>query len=147
MPPVPPEFVDYGDTLVLLIVALSSAIVASFLTHLFVKRRAQRALKRDVLNRFVGCRFALTSRSLQQRADGEPFVSLNQISIVYANDLGVRRALRTMFDDLHTPNKLIPNIVALIRQMAKAADVKLEQEWDDDFFARPFTPGGFSSVE
>ena len=72
--------------------------------------------------------------------DGEPFVSLNQISIVFANDPGVRRALRTMFDDLHTPQKLVPNIVALIRQMAKAADVKLEDEWDDDFFARPFTP-------
>ena len=146
MPPLPPEFIDVGDIRDLLFAALSSAVfasvLASFLTHRLVQRRSQRALKRDVLMRFVGSRFALTSSSNLHLSDGDPFVSLNQISVVFAKDAGVRRALRTMFDNLHTPDKLTANVVALIRQMARAADVKLEEEWDDDFFARPFAPPG-----
>lgn len=51
------------------------------------------------------------------------------------------QALKTMFDNLHVPQKLTPNIVALVRKMAKASDVRLE-EWDDNFLASPFTPSG-----
>ena len=146
-PPIPPEFFDFGDFIRngLLGLGALSALVASFLAHRFVQRRSRQALKRDVLYRFVGTRYVLTSLPIRVRADGEPFVALNQVSVVFADDPEVRRALRTMFDDLHTPQKLVPNIVALIKKMAEAADVTVGEEWDDNFFARPFSPGSVTS--
>ena len=55
-------------------------------------------------------------------------------------DKKVRQTLRTPFDEIDDSKKLVPNVVSLIRYMAKAADVRLGTELDDDFFARPFTP-------
>ena len=94
--------------------------------------------KRDVLRRFVGNRYVLTSPPNISR-EGEPFVALNEIFVVYAEHPQVIAALKKMHEELGTKNRLVDNILTLTKAMAKAAEVPV-QELNDEFIARPFTP-------
>ena len=44
-----------------------------------------------------------------------------------------------MHNELGQDGRLSPNIIALVRAMAAAAEILL-QDLDDDFIERPFTP-------
>ena len=60
-------------------------------------------------------------------------------SVVFAGFPDVTKALSTMHNELGQDGRLSPNIIALVRAMAAAAEILL-QDLDDDFIERPFTP-------
>ena len=101
-------------------------------------RSDQLAVKRDVLRRFAGNRYVMVENSLGVQPTGEPFVALNEAFVVFAGDLKVIEALKTMHAELGRPNRLVDNIVTLVKEMAAAADVPIGL--NDSFIERPFVP-------
>ena len=99
------------------------------------------SIKRDVLRRFVGNRFRLTNTAVRSSRDhdGEPFVALNEVFVVYASDREVILAVSRMHEELAVEGRLLDNIMTLTKAMAKAARVPLKR-LNDDFMLRPFTP-------
>ena len=126
------------STLMILLSGLSGVLISHHLTQ----RSTQRSAKRDVLARFVGNRFALADPTLQARTNGEPFVSLNEVCVIYANDKDVIAAVRKMHEEIADSERLNDNIVTLIKCMAEAADVPMKDALNDRFFTNPFTPKG-----
>lgn len=116
---------------------LLSGVVAVIISIWFQHRFKVLMIKRDVLRRFVGNRYALTESLMGQA--GEPFIALNEIFIVYAKDQQVIAALNKMHEELGLPGRLSDNIVTLTKAMANAAKVPLNQ-LNDEFITRPFTP-------
>ena len=71
--------------------------------------------------------------------DGEPFVALNEVFVVYADHPPVISALKKMHEELGIQNRLSDNILTLTKAMAKAAKVPI-RDLNDEFITRPFTP-------
>ena len=94
--------------------------------------------KRDVLRRFAGNRYVMVESGLGVQPTGEPFVALNEAFVVFAGDSEVIEALETMHAELGRPNRLIDNILTLVKEMAAAADVPIGL--NDSFIERPFVP-------
>ena len=84
-----------GAILTVLLSGLFAAVIANWLHD----RSNTLSVKRDVLRRFVGNRYLLTAPGNRSR-EGEPFVALNEIFIVYAEDPPVIKALRKMHEEL-----------------------------------------------
>ena len=134
-------------SLVVTIVAVLIAAVSTFIAFKAVRqaehlqqeqwKRDELALRRDVLRRLFAYRYRLTE-SLAGK-DGEPFIALNEAFVVYADFPKVTKALTRMHDQLESDGHLIRNIVALVRAMADAANISV-QDLDDGFIERPFTP-------
>ena len=119
------------------ITVILSGITAALVSSYFQKRKDERELKRDVLRRFVGNRYFLTAG--QQSESGEPFIALNEIFVVYAQDREVIDAIKKMKEELDKQNRLIDNILTLTKAMAKAAKVPING-LNDNFIVEPFTP-------
>ena len=98
----------------------------------------QLAVKRDVLRRFAGNRYVMGENGLGVQPNGEPFVALNEAFVVFAGDSEVIEALQNMHAELGRPNRLVDNIVTLIKEMAAAADVSIDL--NDSFIEHPFAP-------
>ena len=113
---------------------LFSGILATIIAVSLQHRNNVLMIKRDVLRRFVGNRYALTE-NLKGHA-GEPFIALNEIFVVYAKDQQVITALKKMHEE---PGRLRDNIVTLTKAMALAAKVPIKG-LNDEFITRPFTP-------
>ena len=111
-----------------------SGLLAAIISVSLQRRFNVLMIKRDVLRRFVGNRYALTE-SLKGHA-GEPFIALNEIFVVYAKDQQVIAALKKMHEE---PGRLSDNIVTLTKAMALAAKVPIN-DLNDEFITRPFTP-------
>ena len=97
-------------------------------------RRRERDAKMDVLRRIVGHRYRLTDR--HDFVDGEPFIALNEASLMFANDATVVNALRALGEDADTSVAL----TRVVRAIARTIPVNL----DDDYFhqfPRPLTAG------
>ena len=101
--------------LTILLSGLSAAVISNWLHD----RSSMLSAKRDVLRRFVGNRYLLTSPSNISR-EGEPFVALNEIFVVYAEHPQVIAALKKMHEELGTKGRLVDNIVTLTKAMAKS---------------------------
>ena len=89
------------------------------------------------MRRLLAFRYRLTKGHMV--TDGKPFVALNEAWVVFAGFPDVTKALSTMHNELGQDDRLPPNIIALVRAMAAAAEILL-QDLDDDFIERPFTP-------
>ena len=98
----------------------------------------QLAMQRDVLRRFAGNRYLLGEKGLGVQSNGEPFVALNEAFVVFAANPEVIEALQIMHAELDRPNRLVDNIVTLVKEMAAAADVPIDL--NDSFIERPFAP-------
>ncbi|MYB76354.1 MAG: hypothetical protein F4X83_04510 [Chloroflexi bacterium] len=126
-----------------LVISLISAVFAGM--ALINSRRLQKAqrepqklnLRRDVLRRLFAYRYRLTESLMG--GDGEPFIALNEARIVYAGFPRVTEALNKMHRELGIEGLLSLNIVALVRAMANAANVSVD-DLDESFIERPFTP-------
>ena len=122
-----------------LIVAIVSVCIAA-VTVCMSKRlqenqwkRDEMEARRDVLRRLVAYRYRLTE-SLKGM-DGEPFVALNEALVVYAEFPQVMEALT----DINNGKGLSRNIVDLVRAMAMAANLSIDN-LNDEFIEHPFTP-------
>ncbi len=126
-----------------LVISLISAVFAGM--ALINSRRLQKEqweqdklnLRRDVLRRLFAYRYRLTESLMG--GDGEPFIALNEARIVYAGFPRVTEALNKMHRELGIEGLLSLNIVALVRAMANAANVSVD-DLDESFIERPFTP-------
>ena len=116
---------------------LLSGILAVIISSWQQRRFSVLIIKRDVLRRFVGNRYALTESLMGQ--SGEPFIALNEIFVVYAKDQQVIAALKKMHEELRLSDRLSDNIVTLTKAMAKVAKVPIN-DLNDEFITRPFTP-------
>ena len=92
-------------------------------------------IKKDVLRRVVGYRFLLTRRGCVLQ-NGEPFVSLNEALVVFADEPEVVLALRSLASD-EPEGGLVPKV---IRLMARSAGVPLPTSVVDDDIRHPLTP-------
>lgn len=117
-----------------------AALVAAFVSARLQQRASVIANKRDVLRRLVGYRFSLTTAAFGNSDNGEPFVALNEILVVYADHEDVVCALKAMLRDSGDDSKLHGNLTNLIRRMADAARVPFAQ-LDNELLLQPFTPG------
>lgn len=99
--------------------------------------RDELELRRNVLRRLLAYRYRLTAGRVG--TEGEPFVALNEAWVVFSRFPEVTGALTKMHDELGVEGRLRPNIIALVRVMAAAAEIPV-QNLDDDFIERPFTP-------
>ena len=130
------------ETIATVIISASvSGLLATCVSFYLYRQHTKNLLKRDVLRRLVGNRFVLTK--LGEGGKGEPFIALNEIFIVYADHATVISALKKMHENLAVPNRMSDDLISLVKAMAKAAKVPINQ-LNDDFFLRPFTP---SSIE
>ena len=117
---------------------LLAVVISAAISYWLHRRFVSLSVKRDVLRQFVGNSYILTKPTIGHI--GEPFVSLNQIYVVYAEDEQVIRALRKLHEELTTvPESLIGNILQLIKAMVKAAEVPWS-ELNEEFIRRPFSP-------
>ena len=126
---------DSTSPIWLLVASLLSGLVAVLVTLFVRARQDQREIKRDVLRRLAGTRYLLTRRG-QVLPSGEPFVALNEVFVVFADEPDVLNALERLRKDGGESNA--ENIVALIKRMAAAAEVPVNL--DDAFIRNPFTP-------
>lgn len=118
--------------------ALLGALLVAFLQSYLHRKYDQVERKRDVLRRFVGSRHFLTG-SLHGRTSAEPFISLNETFIVFADSPAVISALRKLHQELQRPDRLVDNILTLTKAMATASSVRMDN-LNDDFIVHPFTP-------
>ena len=128
----------YMNQIVLsLLSGMIGVIIGSFLQSYLHKRYNRLEQKRDVLRRFVANRHFLTE-SLRDSRDGtEPFISLNEMFIVFADSPPVISALKKFRQELK--QNQVDHILTLIKAMAIASKVCID-ELDDDFISHPFTP-------
>ena len=125
-------------TIVLSVISLLlSGVVAASISSWMHQQFNELAVKRDVLRRFVGHRYLLTSSFVGR--EGEPFVALNEIFVVYADHPEVLTSLRNMHDQLRVFGQLPKNILTLTTAMAKAAKVPI-RELDQQLINKPFAP-------
>ena len=122
-----------------LVSGLIGAVVAVLIQSCLNYRLSQFSMKRDVLRRFVGNLYTLTSNDPVPLQPGrEPFVALNEALVVYSKDRTVLDALRTMRVGLGHPGQLADNIVTLVKAMADVCGLAVNL--NDSFIDRPFTP-------
>ena len=100
-------------------------------------RRDELELRRDVLRRLFAYRYRLVE-TLKGK-DGEPFIALNEASIVYEGFPKVTGALNLLRREPTEEGSLSRSIVAIVRAMAEAAEISV-QDLDDCSIERPFTP-------
>ena len=126
-----------------LISAVSSAVAAIFLACIAYSQHRQKKLelRRDVLRRLVAYCYRLTAGF--QGRDGEPFIALNEVKIVYAKFPSVIERLEGLHDKLKKKSSPIPDLMALIKAMALAAKYPVK-DINSKLFERPFTPSGKS---
>lgn len=71
--------------------------------------------------------------------DGEPFIALNEARIVYAGFPRATEALNKVHRELGIEGLLSLNLVALVRAMANAVKVSVN-DLDESFIERPLSP-------
>ena len=122
-----------------LVSGLIGAVVAVLIQSCINYRLSQLSMKRDVLRRFVGNLYTLTSNDPVPLQPGrEPFVALNEALVVYSKDTAVLDALRTMRAGLGQPGQLADNVVTLVKAMADVCGLAVNL--NDSFIDSPFTP-------
>ena len=113
---------------------LVAALAATGIQVWLHRRYDQRERRRDVLRRLVGNRHFLRGDPDVQ-SNAEPYISLNEIFVVFANYPDVVSAVK----QYHRTHGL-DDLLTLIKVMAKASDVPIDNV-NDEFILRPFGPG------
>ena len=123
----------------ILLSGVVAALVATVISSWMHDRSSILSAKRDVLRRFLGNRYVLTSVPPMVKA-GEPFVALNEIFVVYAEHPQVIAALKKMHEELGEKGRLVDNILTLTKAMAEAVEVPI-QEYERRVHFPAFHPG------
>ncbi len=118
--------------------SLLSGIIGVAISAWYYRRYDALKLKRDVLRRLSGNRHLLTVVPCEAKA--EPFIALNEAFIVFSDSPKVIAVLKRAHDELGQTDRLVDNLVTLMKEMAKASGVSMG-DLNDSFLARPFTPG------
>lgn len=118
-------------------------VFMSFATLLFLMQsqnrqweREERLVRLDILRRIFGNRHRLTNNLT---SENEPFIALNESWIVYAKYPNVLNALSQMHREIQVKGRLVPNIIFVMKEMAKATNTPID-EIPHDVYERPFAP-------
>ena len=122
----------------IVVAALLSGLAASSITLVVQDHLSQRDAKREVLGRLAGFRYLL-ARTDCPLVHGEPFRTLNEAYIVFANDQEVLDALEALRRTRGNDGELVASI---IKHMAEASGVPIPL--DDAFLTRPMAPTDLS---
>ncbi len=120
----------------ILISALFSGLLATWISFYLNQRHTKNLLKLDVLRRLVGNRSALTAQNVGN--SGELIVALNETFVVYADHPKVISALKKLHEERNMEGRMEGNLISLVKAMAEATNVPIHQ-LNDDFFLWPFT--------
>ena len=126
------------------LVAITVAVLSLFLSYMQARRlqrnqweRNQLDLRRDVLRRLVGYRYRLTDDYVG--TEGEPFIALNEIGIVFAESPRVIEAFDSFRSDRAQAKPLAPSLTALIRAVCEDVGLPMNHV-TRDFIDYPLTP-------
>jgi len=129
---------DTDDMMITIISSLLSGLVGVIVSSAYYRRFEHRKTKQDVLRRLVGNRMFLTDKLMTEK-NRDLFVALNEIFVVYSDCPAVITALKKMHNELGQQNRLLDNLVSLIKEMCKASGVPFGK-LNDNFIEYPFAP-------
>ena len=118
----------------IVVAALLSGLAASGITLVVQNHLSQRDEKREVLGRLAGFRYLL-ARTDCPLVHGEPFRTLNEAYLVFANDQEVLDALEALRRTSGNDGELVASV---IKRMTEASGVPIAL--DDAFLTRPMAP-------
>lgn len=126
------------------LVAITVGVLTLFVSYMQARKlqrnqwdRNHLDLRRDVLRRLVGYRYRLTDNYVG--TEGEPFIALNEIGIVFAESPKVIGAFDTFRSDRAAGNPLAPSLGDLIRALCEDAGLPMTH-LTKDFIDYPLTP-------
>ena len=126
------------DNTVAIVMSFLALVISFSVMVIAVKKFKHDKLeaKRDSLRRLMGYRYRLTDHL--KGIDGEPFIVLNEICVVYADTPDVIKQLTKFRKELDS-GKLAENLELLTTLMAEAVKISIN-EHNSLIFERPFTP-------
>ena len=126
------------------LIAITVAVLSLSLSYIQAKRlqrnqweRNQLDLRRDVLRRLVGYRYRLTTDYVG--TEGEPFIALNEIGIVFAESPKVIEAFDSFRSDREQGKPLAHSLTALIRALCEDVGLPMNH-LTKDFIDYPLAP-------
>ena len=132
-----------SSSILLVLISVSSIVIAvgAWCINYETLQRENLEDRRDVLRRIMGYSYRLTEGRTGQ--DGEPFIALNEASIVFAEHREVIDALETLHRGVtEGEEQLVPNLVELIKAMIVASELPPHaQDLPEQFLVTPFVPG------
>ena len=127
----------------LVLISVSSMVIAggAWCINYETLQRENLGDRRDVLRRIMGYSYRLTEGRAGQ--DGEPFIALNEASIVFAEHREVIDALATLHRGVTKgEGQLEPNLVELVKAMIVASELPPHAlDLPEQFLTTPFVPG------
>ena len=118
--------------------SLLSGMIGVAVSASYYRRYDALILKRDVFRRFAGNRHLSTVVPCE--TSGEPFIALNKAFIVFNDSPAVVAALKKTHDELGQKERLVANLVTVMKKMAESTGISIK-ELNDSFLERPFAPG------
>ena len=126
----------------LVLISVSSIVVAggAWCINYETLQRENLEDRRDVLRRIMGYSYRLTEGRTGQ--DGEPFIALNEASIVFAEHREVIDALKNFHRGVTEEDEQFePNLVELVKAMIVASELPPHaQDLPEQFLLEPFAP-------
>ena len=126
------------------LVAISVAVLSLVLSYMQARRlqknqweRNHLDLRRDVLRRLVGYRYRLTDDYVG--TEGEPFIALNEIGIVFAGSPKVIEAFNNFRSDREDGKPLAPSLTDLIRAVCEDVGLPMNHV-TKEFIDYPLAP-------
>ena len=120
-----------------LITSLISGLLGIFISNYYHKKSEKNKLKTQTFRRILGYRYCIASNSSSEYEDNEFFSALNEVFIIFNEDKEVIEALKKMHEEIGQPNRLIDNLVNLIKRMSDVLGINYSNI-NDSFFERPF---------
>ena len=132
-----------SSSTLLVLISVSSIVIAggAWCINYETLQRENLEDRRDVLRRIMGYSYRLTEGRTGQ--DGEPFIALNEASIVFAEHNEVIDALEILHRGVNKEEEqLVPNLVELIKAMIVASELPPHaRDLPEKFLVKPFVPG------
>ena len=129
------------------VMAIVGVLIGIRLSERNTQKRHAMEMKRDILRRFTGYAYRLTTG--WESKDDEPFAALNQAWIVFSDSPGVLRAIACLHKEFDKKEKLngksvrgitnLDSISSVAKSMAFACGISKERV-HEDLMSSPFTP-------
>jgi len=118
--------------------SILSGLLGVIISTIYYRIYENRKVKFEILRKLVGYRFHLTASNIDS-LNNDFFVALNEVVIVFHNNKEVIAAIMKMHEQLGMPNRLVDNLLTLIKLIAKVLNIKVS-DINDSFLESPFIP-------
>lgn len=127
------------DIIITIGASLLSGLVGVIVSNHQYKKYEKKKMKMDTFRRIVAYRYCLVTNSSKNDFN-EFFSALNEVFVVFNEDEEVMKALKKLHEELSLSDRLVDNLVTLIKKMCQVLDINYSQV-NDSFFERPFSRG------